>query len=54
MDFNSRENLQTGRTDLRKYDIEACSYESSGEYAVQSGFGWTNGVTADFIDHYGF
>lgn len=33
-----------------KYDIEAGDIGWGGEYAAQTGFGWTNGVTADFID----
>jgi alpha,alpha-trehalase len=37
-----------------KYDIEAGAIGAGGEYAPQTGFGWTNGVTADFLDTYGF
>jgi alpha,alpha-trehalase len=33
-----------------KYDVEACTFGAGGEYAPQTGFGWTNGVTADFLD----
>jgi alpha,alpha-trehalase len=33
-----------------KYDIETPAVGRGGEYAPQIGFGWTNGVTADFID----
>lgn len=33
-----------------KYDVEAGAIGAGGEYAPQTGFGWTNGVTADFID----
>ncbi len=33
-----------------KYDVEAATIGHGGEYAPQVGFGWTNGVTADFID----
>ena len=33
-----------------KYDIEVGNAGGGGEYAGQTGFGWTNGVTADFID----
>jgi alpha,alpha-trehalase len=36
-----------------KYDIEAGSVGGGGEYELQTGFGWTNGVTADFLDTYG-
>jgi alpha,alpha-trehalase len=33
-----------------KYDVEAGAIGAGGEYAPQTGFGWTNGVTAKFID----
>jgi alpha,alpha-trehalase len=33
-----------------KYDIEAATIGIGGEYEPQTGFGWTNGVTADFLD----
>lgn len=33
-----------------KYDIEAGLPGAGGEYDAQTGFGWTNGVTAEFID----
>ncbi len=33
-----------------KYDVETGDIGIGGEYASQTGFGWTNGVTADFID----
>lgn len=35
---------------FEKYDIEAGSIGFGGEYEAQVGFGWTNGVTADFMD----
>ncbi len=35
---------------FEKYDIETGSDGRGGEYAAQIGFGWTNGVTGDFID----
>jgi len=35
-----------------KYDVETGTVGGGGEYALQHGFGWTNGVTADFIDTY--
>jgi alpha,alpha-trehalase len=38
---------------FEKYDIEAAGAGGGGEYQTQTGFGWTNGVTADFIDAYG-
>lgn len=33
-----------------KYDVESGSGGGGGEYPPQLGFGWTNGVTAAFID----
>ncbi|KAL4719683.1 hypothetical protein ACJJTC_003004 [Scirpophaga incertulas] len=39
---------------FEKYDAEtAGKYGDGGEYVVQSGFGWTNGVVLEFIDKYG-
>lgn len=38
---------------FEKYDVEAATVGGGGEYEAQIGFGWTNGVTADFIDSYG-
>lgn len=35
---------------FEKYDVETGAIGGRGEYAPQTGFGWTNGVTADFID----
>lgn len=37
---------------FEKYDVEAVGIGGGGEYQTQTGFGWTNGVTADFIDSY--
>lgn len=37
---------------FEKYDVEAENIGSGGEYETQTGFGWTNGVTADFIDRF--
>lgn len=37
---------------FEKYDVEAATIGSGGEYEAQVGFGWTNGVTADFIDRF--
>lgn len=42
---------QTGLI-FEKYNLEACEIGIGGEYAAQVGFGWTNGVTAEFIDAY--
>ena len=33
-----------------KYDVERCTAGGGGEYVPQHGFGWTNGVTATFLD----
>lgn len=33
-----------------KYDVETTAIGAGGEYVPQVGFGWTNGVTADFMD----
>jgi len=43
---------QTGRM-IEKYDVEERSAGGGGEYAVQDGFGWTNGVTAALMSRYG-
>lgn len=40
---------QTGLI-FEKYDIEQRTVGTGGEYPAQTGFGWTNGVTADLID----
>ena len=44
---------QTGRM-IEKYDVEERAAGGGGEYAVQDGFGWTNGVTAALVDRYGY
>jgi len=44
---------QTGRM-IEKYDVEERAAGGGGEYAVQDGFGWTNGVTAALMDRYGY
>jgi alpha,alpha-trehalase len=44
-DFYAR----TGRM-IEKYDIEMRGAGGGGEYRVQDGFGWTNGVTAALLD----
>lgn len=35
-----------------KYNVETGAIGEGGEYELQTGFGWTNGVTADFLDIY--
>jgi len=42
----------TGRM-VEKYDIESGKAGSGGEYPVQDGFGWTNGVTRALLDRPG-
>ena len=34
---------------LEKYDVVACAAGSGGEYATETGFGWTNGVTIELL-----
>jgi alpha,alpha-trehalase len=43
---------RTGKV-VEKYDIENPGVGGGGEYAVQDGFGWTNGVVAAMMDRYG-
>lgn len=43
--------LETGKM-LEKYDIEERRAGGGGEYPLQDGFGWTNGVTAAILDRY--
>jgi alpha,alpha-trehalase len=45
--------MKTGRL-IEKYDVEERKAGGGGEYAVQDGFGWTNGVTAALMDRYRF
>lgn len=40
---------ETGRL-VEKYDVVAMRPGGGGEYAVQDGFGWTNGVTKAFLE----
>jgi len=43
---------RTGKV-VEKYDIEDPGVGGGGEYAVQDGFGWTNGVVAVMMARYG-
>lgn len=43
---------RTGKV-IEKYDIEQPGVGGGGEYAVQDGFGWTNGVVSAMIARYG-
>ena len=44
---------QSGRL-LEKYDVEHIgAMPTGGEYAVQDGFGWTNAVLLEFMNHLG-
>lgn len=39
---------------FKQYDAtQAGKYGDGGEYTVQTGYGWTNGVLLDFISKYG-
>jgi alpha,alpha-trehalase len=42
---------ETGRL-YEKYDVTRAAPGGGGEYAVQDGFGWTNGVTAALLEAY--
>ncbi len=42
---------ETGRL-LEKYDVETRRPGGGGEYALQDGFGWTNGVTSALLERY--
>ena len=42
---------ETGKM-LEKYNIEERTPGGGGEYPVQDGFGWTNGVTSAILDRY--
>lgn len=42
---------ETGKM-LEKYDVEARKPGGGGEYALQDGFGWTNGVTRALIERW--
>lgn len=35
---------------FEKYDVVACTAGSGGEYATETGFGWTNGVTLELLN----
>ena len=37
-----------------KYDVEDGVMGAGGEYEYRTGFGWTDGATADFLDTYRF
>ena len=43
---------ERSRTLREKYDIESSKTAGGGEYAVQVGFGWTNGVLARLLAEY--
>lgn len=47
----NREYQASGRM-LEKYDIEEVRPGGGGEYPLQDGFGWTNGVTRALLDLY--
>ena len=37
---------------LEKYNVEQRTPGEGGEYPVQDGFGWTNGVTSALLDRF--
>jgi len=37
---------------LEKYDVEEQRPGGGGEYPLQDGFGWTNGVTSAILERY--
>jgi alpha,alpha-trehalase len=43
--------LETGKM-LEKYDVEDVRPGGGGEYPLQDGFGWTNGVTSAILEQY--
>jgi alpha,alpha-trehalase len=43
---------RTGKV-IEKYDVEQPGAGGGGEYAVQDGFGWTNGVVSAMMTRYG-
>ncbi len=45
-----REYAASGRL-LEKYNVEAAVPGGGGEYPLQDGFGWTNGVTRELLAH---
>jgi alpha,alpha-trehalase len=42
---------ETGKL-LEKYDVEEARPGGGGEYPLQDGFGWTNGVSRALLDTY--
>jgi len=38
---------------VEKYDLTGGSGGGGGEYELQDGFGWTNGVTLKLLELYG-
>jgi alpha,alpha-trehalase len=47
----SRQFDQAGKL-VEKYDVSSAGLGGGGEYALQDGFGWTNGVTRALLDIY--
>ncbi|WP_447764201.1 alpha,alpha-trehalase TreF [Sphingopyxis panaciterrae] len=43
--------IETGKM-LEKYDVEEGQPGGGGEYPLQDGFGWTNGVTSALLERY--
>lgn len=42
---------ETGKM-LEKYDVEERKPGGGGEYPLQDGFGWTNGITSALLERY--
>ena len=42
---------ETGKL-LEKYDVQEAAPGGGGEYPLQDGFGWTNGVTRELLERY--
>lgn len=51
MDTVARTYAETGKM-LEKYDVEERKPGGGGEYPLQDGFGWTNGVASALLDRY--
>jgi alpha,alpha-trehalase len=47
----SRAYRETGKL-LEKYDVQEVKPGGGGEYPLQDGFGWTNGVTRELMARY--
>lgn len=52
-----RSNFKAYRETIAMYEkysaLELGGHGGGGEYEIQEGFGWTNGVIMEFLDKYG-